>query len=157
MHCCVNCYNLHLETAMTITPEMKHALELAGHEPVRLADPESGDAYYLVKEEVFDRLRSVLDDSLSFDSVAGSLAAASTLEKVGSQLEIRDATMSAKDKSETSVPNGAPNEKALATLLEMRRRRRGVALTEPGNSLDYLREARSGGMYGYDGSSQHDN
>ena len=49
---------------MTITPEMKNAAEQAGGVPLRLTDPETDDAYYLVKEEVFDRFRTVLDDGL---------------------------------------------------------------------------------------------
>lgn len=48
---------------MTITPGMKQAVERAGREPVRLSDPETGDAYYLVKQEVFDRLGTRIDDT----------------------------------------------------------------------------------------------
>ena len=46
---------------MTITPEMRQASARAGGEPIRLIDPETNEAYYLVKEDVFSRLRSDLD------------------------------------------------------------------------------------------------
>lgn len=54
---------------MTITPQMKQAVDQAGGEPVRLSDPDTGDAYYLVKEQVFDRLKTVLDDGLNMKEV----------------------------------------------------------------------------------------
>ena len=47
---------------MTITPEMKHAFEQGEGQPLRLSDPESNESYYLVKEDVFDRIRTVLED-----------------------------------------------------------------------------------------------
>ena len=47
---------------MTISPKLKQAAELAGGEPLRLTDPETDDAYYLVKADVFDRLRRGVDD-----------------------------------------------------------------------------------------------
>lgn len=42
------------------------------------------------------------------------------------------------------------NERALATLKSVRERRNGVRPSEPADPQDYLRKARSGGMYGYD-------
>jgi hypothetical protein len=54
---------------MTITPEQKQAIERAGEAPVRVEDPETNDAYYLVKEDVFDRLRTVFDDGLDMKQV----------------------------------------------------------------------------------------
>jgi hypothetical protein len=44
----------------TITPEQRKAVREAGAEPVRLTDPESNDAYYLIKEEVFERVRDAI-------------------------------------------------------------------------------------------------
>lgn len=44
----------------------------------------------------------------------------------------------------------APNVKALAVLSAIRKRREGKTQPGSGDVRDYLREARSGGMYGYD-------
>jgi hypothetical protein len=44
----------------TITPEQRREIENAGARPVRLTDPETNDAYYLLREEVFARLRDVI-------------------------------------------------------------------------------------------------
>lgn len=41
---------------MTITPELKQAMEQAGGEPVRVEDPETHTAYVLLKEEVYRRI-----------------------------------------------------------------------------------------------------
>lgn len=54
---------------MIITPEQKQAVERAGREPVRLSDPETSDAYYLIREEVFERLKTVTDDALDMQQV----------------------------------------------------------------------------------------
>jgi len=43
-----------------------------------------------------------------------------------------------------------PNVKALAVLSVIRKRREGKTQPGSGDARDYLREARSGGMYGYD-------
>jgi hypothetical protein len=45
---------------ISLTPEQRQAVEQAGAEPVRLTDPESNDAYYLLKAEVFERVRDVI-------------------------------------------------------------------------------------------------
>ena len=37
---------------MTLTPELKQAVENAGDEPVRVEDPETHMAYLFVREEV---------------------------------------------------------------------------------------------------------
>jgi hypothetical protein len=58
-----------MEEPMTITAEMKQAAERAGSVPVRLTDPETDDAYYLVREEVFERFKAVLDDGLDMREV----------------------------------------------------------------------------------------
>jgi len=44
---------------MTITTELRQAIEQAGDKPVRIEDPDTHTAYVLVKAEVFDRLSSV--------------------------------------------------------------------------------------------------
>ena len=41
---------------MTLTPELKQAVETAGDEPVRVEDPETHAAYLIVREDVFRRL-----------------------------------------------------------------------------------------------------
>ncbi len=38
---------------MTLTPELKRAVEQAGDEPVRIEDPETHTAYLIVREEVY--------------------------------------------------------------------------------------------------------
>ena len=42
---------------MTLTPELRQAVQDANGEPVRLEDPETHDAYYLLKAEVYERVR----------------------------------------------------------------------------------------------------
>lgn len=41
---------------MTLTSELKRAVEKAGDEPVRVEDPETNTAYPIVREEVFRRM-----------------------------------------------------------------------------------------------------
>jgi hypothetical protein len=50
---------------MTITPELKAAVERAGDEPIRLEDPETKTAYLVIREEVYRTLRqlAVIDHS----------------------------------------------------------------------------------------------
>ena len=38
---------------MTITPELKAAVERAGDEPIRLEDPETKTTYLVIREEVY--------------------------------------------------------------------------------------------------------
>jgi hypothetical protein len=45
-----------MKAAMTLTPELKQAVEMAGAEPVRVEDPETHTAYLIVREDVFRRL-----------------------------------------------------------------------------------------------------
>ena len=40
-----------MEVAMTLTPELKQAVEKAGDEPVRVEDPETHTAYLIVRED----------------------------------------------------------------------------------------------------------
>ena len=42
---------------MTITPELKHAIEQAGDEPVRVEDPETHSAYVLIRVDLYDKMR----------------------------------------------------------------------------------------------------
>jgi hypothetical protein len=50
---------------MTITPELKVAVEQAGEEPLRIEDPDTKTAYLVIREEVYRELRrlAVIDHS----------------------------------------------------------------------------------------------
>lgn len=41
----------------TITPEQRQEIQRSGDEPVRVEDPETKQAYLLVREEVYRKLR----------------------------------------------------------------------------------------------------
>jgi hypothetical protein len=45
----------------TITPEQRMALVEAGDSPLILSDPQSGDAFVLVREEVYRKMRDLLE------------------------------------------------------------------------------------------------
>jgi len=49
----------------TLTPEQWQVIQRAGEEPVRLADPETQTEYVLLKADVYDRIRTLLDDTRS--------------------------------------------------------------------------------------------
>jgi hypothetical protein len=51
-----------MEVFMTITPEQRQAIEIAGGEPVRLEDPLTGQVYIVLKAEVYEEIREILDD-----------------------------------------------------------------------------------------------
>jgi hypothetical protein len=46
--------------SMTITPELKQAVERSGEEPVRIEDPETHQRYVVVREEVYEHLQSLV-------------------------------------------------------------------------------------------------
>jgi hypothetical protein len=46
---------------MTITPEQKQAVDQSGSEPVRVEDPETRTAYLIVREDVFLRMKDLID------------------------------------------------------------------------------------------------
>ena len=46
----------------TITPEQRLALAEAGDSPIELSDPQSGDAFVLVRAEVYRKMRDQLED-----------------------------------------------------------------------------------------------
>jgi hypothetical protein len=46
---------------MTITTELRQAIERAGDDPVRIEDPDTHTAYVLVKAEVFERMQSLAE------------------------------------------------------------------------------------------------
>ena len=45
----------------TFTPEMRRALEEAGEQPLEITDPETQQRYFLVKADVFDRIRLLFE------------------------------------------------------------------------------------------------
>lgn len=49
-------YNRSMDAAMTLTAELKQAVEKAGDEPVRVEDPKSHTAYLIVREDVYRRM-----------------------------------------------------------------------------------------------------
>jgi hypothetical protein len=48
---------------MTLTPELKQAVEKAGDEPVRVEDPETHTAYVVIKEDLYRQLREAVPES----------------------------------------------------------------------------------------------
>jgi hypothetical protein len=48
-----------------ITPEQRQAVAEAGDSPVELADPQTGDAFVLIRAEVFRKLRDLLEEDES--------------------------------------------------------------------------------------------
>jgi len=45
----------------TITPEQRIAIAEAGDAPVELADPQTGTAYVLLRADVYQRMREILE------------------------------------------------------------------------------------------------
>ena len=45
---------------MTITTEMKQAVERAGIEPVRVEDPGNGTSYVLIREDLYRQMRELV-------------------------------------------------------------------------------------------------
>jgi len=48
---------------MTLTPELTHAIENAGGQPVRVEDPETHTAYVVIKEDLYRKLRDAVPES----------------------------------------------------------------------------------------------
>ncbi len=48
---------------MTLTPELKQAVDEAGSEPVRLEDPETHTAYVVIKEDLYRKLSESVPES----------------------------------------------------------------------------------------------
>ena len=46
----------------TLTPELRHAVEQAGDQPVEITDPHSNTAYVLLKADVYRRMRELLEE-----------------------------------------------------------------------------------------------
>jgi hypothetical protein len=56
-------YNRDVEVAMTLSPELKRAVEEAGDEPVRVEDPETHTAYVIIREDLYRKLREAVPES----------------------------------------------------------------------------------------------
>lgn len=69
---------------MTITPEQRCTADAAG--AVLVTDPETNGSYYLVREEVYDRLRGVLDDGPDMREVGLLVEAAMREDDAGDSL-----------------------------------------------------------------------
>jgi hypothetical protein len=52
-----------MEVAMTLSPELKQAVEKAGDEPVRVEDPETHTAYVVIREDLYRKLREAIPES----------------------------------------------------------------------------------------------
>jgi hypothetical protein len=50
-----------VEAPMTIPAELRQALEWAGNEPVRIEDPETRGAYVLLRADVYERMRALME------------------------------------------------------------------------------------------------
>jgi hypothetical protein len=48
---------------MTLTPELKRAVEQAGDEPVRVEDPETHTTYVVIREDLYRRLKEAIPES----------------------------------------------------------------------------------------------
>ena len=48
---------------MTLTQELKKAIERAGDEPVRVEDPDTKTAYVVIKEDLYRKLREAVPES----------------------------------------------------------------------------------------------
>jgi hypothetical protein len=48
---------------MTLTPELKQAIERAGDEPVRVEDPDTHMAYVVIKEDLYRKLREAVPEA----------------------------------------------------------------------------------------------
>jgi hypothetical protein len=53
-----------MEDPMTITPELKQAVAEAHGEPLRIEDPETHDAYVLVRADVYERMRAIVEGEI---------------------------------------------------------------------------------------------
>ena len=48
---------------MTLTPELKQAIERGGDEPVRVEDPDTHTAYVVIKEDLYRKLRAAVPET----------------------------------------------------------------------------------------------
>ncbi|HEV3120800.1 MAG TPA: hypothetical protein VGY53_02805 [Isosphaeraceae bacterium] len=48
----------------TLTPEQRLALEKAGQAPIRLEDPETSQAYVLLRADLYERMRALAEEEI---------------------------------------------------------------------------------------------
>lgn len=48
---------------MTLSPELKQAVDEGGDEPVRVEDPETHTAYVVIREDLYRKLREAVPES----------------------------------------------------------------------------------------------
>lgn len=46
----------------TIPPELRQEIEQSGDQPVRIEDPKTHKKYVIVKEEIYERMRALLEE-----------------------------------------------------------------------------------------------
>jgi hypothetical protein len=51
-----------IEPAITLTPELKRAIEKAGPQPIGVEDPETHMAYVVIKENLYHKLRDAVPE-----------------------------------------------------------------------------------------------
>jgi hypothetical protein len=51
-----------MEAPMTISPELRQALERSNGQPLRLEDPENDAAYVVVRADAYARMQAVLEE-----------------------------------------------------------------------------------------------
>jgi hypothetical protein len=122
--------------------------DLWAHSPVEI-DPDSpvhgthrdvsGNAYFEIVTNYQDEVRRILHE-YDYESRVSLSVESGKVSDGGEPAEGRAPVLSVR----------APNVKALAVLSAIRKRREGKTQPGSGDARDYLREARSGGMYGYD-------
>lgn len=54
---------------LVLTKEQRSQVIASGQEPVHMVDPETEPDYVLLHAEVYERLRSLIDDGLSMEEV----------------------------------------------------------------------------------------
>ena len=50
-----------------LTEEQRRALRTDGETPLRVVDPETSTAYVLIRADLYERMRAVLDDGLDME------------------------------------------------------------------------------------------
>jgi hypothetical protein len=60
--------NKHMSTDLCITADQIHAAQSG--QPVRLADPQTNHEFVLIRADIYDKVRTVLDDGLDDIQVA---------------------------------------------------------------------------------------
>lgn len=49
----------------TITPEQRQEIDKAGNEPVRIEDPQTREVFVVLREEVYKKLREMMEQDQS--------------------------------------------------------------------------------------------